>query len=110
MAVNPINGRLFASERFAVDYVQLTNDFRLFIGDPTRLESYPYYNAPIHAVGDGKVVSVRDNLPIRSRQSPSGLSLEQYAGNHIVQDPATAISCSMHICGRAASPSNQATI
>ena len=87
MAVNPINGRLFASERFAVDYVQLTNDFRLFIGDPTRLESYPYYNAPIHAVGDGKVVSVRDNLPDQiPGKSPSGLSLEQYAGNHIVQD------------------------
>ena len=87
MAVNPINGRLFASERFAVDYVQLTNDFRLFIGDPTRLESYPYYNAPIHAVGDGKVVSVRDDLPDQvPGKSPTGLPLDQYAGNHIVQD------------------------
>jgi hypothetical protein len=87
MAVNPINGTLIASERFAVDYVQLTNDFRLFTGNPTRLESYPYYNATIHAVGDGKVVSVRDDLPDQvPGKSPTGLPLDQYAGNHIVQD------------------------
>lgn len=87
MAANPINGKLFVSERFAVDYVQLTKDFRLVTGDPTRLTSYPYYNAPIHAVGDGTVVSVRDDLPDQvPGKSPGGLRLDQYAGNHIVQD------------------------
>ena len=87
MAANPINGKLFVSERFAVDYVQLTKDFRLVTGDPTRLKSFPYYNAPIHAVGDGTVVSVRDDLPDQvPGKSPGGLRLDQYAGNHIVQD------------------------
>jgi len=87
MAANPINGKIFVSERFAIDYVQLAGDFRLFTGDPTKPESYPYFGAPIHAVGDGKVVTVVDNLPEQTpTKTPSGLPLDQYAGNHIVQD------------------------
>jgi Peptidase family M23 len=87
MAANPINGKIFVSERFAIDYVQLADDFRLFGGDPTKPESYAYFGAPIHAVGDGKVVSVVDNLPEQTpTKTPTGLPLDQYAGNHIVQD------------------------
>lgn len=86
-AVNPINANLWVSERFAIDYIQLTNDFRLFSGDPTKLESYAYFNAPIHAVSDGKVVAIVDNLPEQvPSKTPSGLPLDQYGGNHIVQD------------------------
>jgi hypothetical protein len=86
-AVNPINGKFWVSERFAIDYLQLTDDFRLFSGDPTKLESYPYFGAPIHAVSDGKVVAVVDNLPEQvPTKTPSGLTLDQYGGNHIVQD------------------------
>jgi Peptidase family M23 len=87
LAVNPINGKLWVSERFAIDYIQLDNGFRLFTGDPTKLESYKYFGAPIHAVGDGKVVAVVDNLPEQvPTKTPSGLPLDQYGGNHVVQD------------------------
>jgi hypothetical protein len=87
MAVNPINGRLYAAERFAIDYVQLGRDGKLFNGDKTRLESYPYYGADIHAVANGPVVSVVDGLPEGvPGTKPSGLPLDQYGGNHIVQD------------------------
>lgn len=87
MALNPINGKLYASERFAVDYVQLTDDYRLFRGAPTALASYPYFGAPVHAAGTGKVLSVGDDLPEQiPPESPSGLPLDQYVGNHVVQD------------------------
>jgi hypothetical protein len=87
MAANPINGKISLAERFAIDYVQLTPDFRLFNGDSTKVESYPYFGASIHAVADGKVVAVLDNLPEQvAGKSPSGLPLDQYGGNHIVQD------------------------
>lgn len=86
-AANPINGKLALAERFAIDYVQLAPDFRLFKGDPAKVESYPYFGAPIHAVSDGKVVSVRDGLPEQvAGKTPSGLPLDEYGGNHIVQD------------------------
>ncbi len=87
MALNPINGALWAAERFAIDYVQTTDDFRLFSGDPTKLESYAFFAAPIRAVGPGKVVAVVDNLPEQvPSKTPSGLPLDQYGGNHVVQD------------------------
>jgi hypothetical protein len=86
-AVNPINGQLWAAERFAIDYVQLGPDGRLFTGDKTKPESYPYFGADIHAVADGPVVAVLDGLPEQvPGTSPAGLALDQYPGNHIVQD------------------------
>jgi hypothetical protein len=87
MALNPLNGQLWAAERFAIDYVQLLPDNRLFNGDNTKPESYPSFGAEIHAVADGQVVGVLDGLPEQvPGANPSGLPLEQYAGNHIVQD------------------------
>jgi hypothetical protein len=87
MALNPLNGQLWAAERFAIDYVQLRPDLRLFNGDKTKLESYPGFGADIHAVADGPVVGVLEGLPEQvPGASPSGLPLDQYAGNHIVQD------------------------
>ncbi|BBY44738.1 peptidase M23 [Mycolicibacterium celeriflavum] len=86
-ALNPINGRLWAAERFAIDYVQLDRNGRLVTGDPSKLESFAYFGADIHAVGDGVVVSVLDGLPEQvPGRNPTGLPLEQYAGNHVVQD------------------------
>jgi hypothetical protein len=87
MALNPLNGQLWAAERFAIDYVQLLPELRLFNGDKTKPESYPGFGAEIHAVADGTVVAVLDGLPEQvPGESPSGLPLEQYAGNHVVQD------------------------
>jgi Peptidase family M23 len=87
MALNPINGQLWAAERYAIDYLQLQSDGRLFTGDSTKLESFPYFGADIHAVADGPVVSVVDGLPEQvPGTGPTGLTLDQYPGNHIVQD------------------------
>ncbi|MDV3128508.1 M23 family metallopeptidase [Mycobacterium sp. 21AC1] len=87
MALNPINGKLWAAERFAIDYLQLSPDGRIFTGDGAKVESYPFFGADIHAVADGPVVAVLDGLPEQTPGvTPTGLSLEQYGGNHIVQD------------------------
>lgn len=87
MAVNPIDGQLWAAERFAIDYVQLDSAGRLFTGPRNELTSYPYYGADIHAVADGAVISAVDGLPEQiADANPAGLPLDQYAGNHIVQD------------------------
>jgi peptidase M23-like protein len=86
MALNPLNGQLWVAERFAIDYVQLLPDGRMFSGDKTKPESYPGFGADIHAVGDGRVVAVVNGLPEQvPGKSPSGLPLDQYGGNHIVE-------------------------
>jgi murein DD-endopeptidase MepM/ murein hydrolase activator NlpD len=87
MALNPLNGRLWGAERFAIDYVQLLPDGRVFNGDKTKSESYPAFGADIHAVANGTVVAVVDGLPEQVAGSdPTGLPLDQYPGNHIVED------------------------
>jgi hypothetical protein len=86
-AVNPISGSLWVAERFAIDYVQLQPNGMVTTGDPTKLESYPYFGTGIHAVADGPVVAVMDGLPEQvPTKTPTGLRLEEYGGNHIVQD------------------------
>ncbi|AYJ52249.1 M23 family metallopeptidase [Rhodococcus sp. P1Y] len=86
-AVNPIGGGLFAAERFAIDYVQLNQDGKMFDGPANVLESYAYFGDEIHAVGDGPVVAVVDGLPEQTAgTSPVGLPVDQYGGNHVVQD------------------------
>jgi murein DD-endopeptidase MepM/ murein hydrolase activator NlpD len=87
MATNPLNGQLWAAERFAIDYVQLRADGRIFTGDKAKLDSYPSFGADIHAVADGPVVGLLDGLPEQvAGTNPTGLPLDQYAGNHVVQD------------------------
>jgi hypothetical protein len=87
MAMNPLDGNLWAAERFAIDYVQLGDDGTIFTGDRSKPEDYPYFGADIHAVADGPVVAVVDGLPEQvAGKSPTGLPLDQYGGNHVVQD------------------------
>ncbi|MCF6386592.1 M23 family metallopeptidase [Mycobacterium sp. MBM] len=86
-AINPIDGELWGAERFAIDYVQLRPDGRLFEGEAKELSSYPYFGIGVHAVADGPVVAVVDDLPEQvPGVSPSGLRLDEYGGNHVVQD------------------------
>ena len=40
MALNPIDGQLWAAERYAIDYVQLRPDGALVSGDCSKLDSY----------------------------------------------------------------------
>ncbi|WP_245672792.1 M23 family metallopeptidase [Aldersonia kunmingensis] len=86
-AVNPIDGSFWVAERFAIDWVQVDAQGKLFNGDRAKLESYPYFGTDIQAVANGKVVAVLDGLPEQvPGASPTGLPLDEYAGNHVVQD------------------------
>jgi hypothetical protein len=86
-ALNALDGTLWGAERFAIDYIQLQPNGTMSTGDPTKVESYPYFGADIHAVADGPVVGAVDGLPEQiPTKAPAGLKLEEYGGNHIVQD------------------------
>lgn len=87
LAVSPLSGSLWAPERYAIDFVQLTSDGRFTTGDKDKLESYPYFGVDVSAVADGQVVAVVDNLAEQvPGADPQGLPLDQYAGNHVVED------------------------
>jgi Peptidase family M23 len=87
MALNPLNGELWAAERFAIDYLQFGEDGTVFRGDGTKNESFPFFGDDIYAVADGPVVSVLDGLPEQiAGTGATGLKVEEYGGNHVVQD------------------------
>jgi hypothetical protein len=86
-AVSPINAAFQVPERWAVDFVQLTADGRLFTGDKTDASNYPTFGNDIIAVADGPIVTMTTDRPEQSPgANPTGLSLDEYGGNYIVQD------------------------
>lgn len=86
-AVSPIDGRLWGPERFAIDYVRLNAQDREMTGPPTDLASYPFYGVDVLAVADGPIVGLVGDLPQQPPGAdPTGLPLDQYGGNHVVQD------------------------
>lgn len=86
-ATNSVNGSMWAPERFAIDYVQLTDEGRFFTGNRTDLDAYAFYGADIIAVGDGPIVSMRSDLADQvPGANPVGLPIDAYGGNYIVQD------------------------
>ena len=86
-AIMPINGKLRVAQRFAIDWERLGNDQRLYVGDPSDVKSYFSYGQEVLAVADSTVVSVvdafQDQVP---GELPSGMTLAEVDGNHIVLD------------------------
>jgi hypothetical protein len=86
-ATLPVNGAFHASQRFAIDFVQLDAQGRIVDGPLDQLASYPYFGAEVHAVADGVVVRRLDDLPEQTPPTlPSSISLADADGNYIVLD------------------------
>jgi hypothetical protein len=85
LAVAPVNGGVYAAQRFAADITQLAADGRLVTGPPDRLTSFPAYGTPVLAVADGVVVAVRTDMPdqVPLRPGPA-TSAHDAPGNRIV--------------------------
>jgi hypothetical protein len=85
--VLPLNGVLRAPEHFAIDFVQLDAQGRLYVGDMTNLHSWPFYGAEVLAAAPGTVVEVVKDLPDQvPGQFPSDVTIETAAGNHVIID------------------------
>jgi Peptidase family M23 len=86
-ATLPIDGTIHVPERFAIDFVQLDNQGRLFNGPLADNKSYPYFGDKILSVAPGKVVATQDGLNEQTPGSlPSGITLQQAGGNYVVVD------------------------
>jgi Peptidase family M23 len=82
-----LNGRPFTAQRFAIDWEQLDEQGRIYVGDPKTPESYIIYSKPAYAVADAQVITVRDGLPDTPIGSlPDNIPLEEADGNHVVLD------------------------
>jgi hypothetical protein len=86
-AALPINGRVWISQRYAVDWEQLDDDGRVYSGEKEDPESYTIYGQEAIAAADGTVVKVIDSLPEQEPgELPKGISPEEADGNAVILD------------------------
>jgi murein DD-endopeptidase len=88
-ALIPVGGTPSIAQRFAIDYVRVSDHDSTFTGDRLKNASYYAYGQDALAVGDGFVVAVKDGIPenvpgITSRAVP--ITLETVGGNHVILD------------------------
>src|SRR5215468_2716503 len=62
-AALPVNGRVRIAQRFAVDWEQIDDANRIYVGPREQLRSYRIYGAEALAVADARVASALDGLP-----------------------------------------------
>lgn len=80
-----IDGTVHVPERFAIDFVQLDRDLKLFEGPIDRNESYGYFGARLLSVADGRVVRIQDGLPdLRPGALPPNPTVQSAGGNFVV--------------------------
>jgi hypothetical protein len=80
-----IDGTVRVPERFAIDFVQLDDQDRLFEGPLDDLSSYAYYGTPVHAAAPGRVVGVKRNLREQVPGAlPPGATIQMAGGNYVV--------------------------
>ncbi len=86
-AVMAINGRLRVPERFAIDWVKLDENGRIFTGDGSSLKSYAYYGAPVLAAAEGVVVNFYNEADEQvAGADAKGITTENIGGNMLVID------------------------
>jgi hypothetical protein len=85
--MNSINGSLAPTEEFAIDWIRVNPQGRLFTGDPKDPKHWYGYGAELLAVAPGTVIEVVSDLPDQpAGKSPEGLTIEQIAGNRVILD------------------------
>lgn len=85
--VQPTNGRPRPPEYFAIDFVRLDAQKRLYVGDIKNVKNWFGYGSDIFSVAPGRVVEVLDNLNNQIPGQPiSALKPDEYGGNHVIVD------------------------
>jgi len=86
-AILPIDGRLFVSQRYAIDYEQLDASDRIYAGDRLDPSSYHIYGDQALAAAAGTVVATVNDLEEQTPgKLPEDLPTEEADGNSVVID------------------------
>jgi hypothetical protein len=86
-AALPVNGRVWISQRYAVDWEQLDASGRIYSGPQEKLTSYAIFGQPALAVADARVVWVIDGLPEQTPgKFPTNIPLAEADGNSVMLD------------------------
>jgi len=84
-----VNGALYNSQRFAIDWMRVNANGELVHGDPGVASNYVDYGAKVYAVADGTVVETLDDLKDQAPgelPNPTTITLKTVDGNHVILD------------------------
>ena len=88
-SLQSINGALFNSQRFAIDWMRVNANGEFVHGDPGVASNYVDYDAKVYAVADGTVVETLNDLddqPPGTLPDPTTITLKTVDGNHVILD------------------------
>jgi murein DD-endopeptidase len=88
-ALVTVDGKVRIAQRFAIDWMCLGPDGRLFHGDPTSNANFYDYGAEVLAVGDGRISDLKDGLPENAgsnEPSSRAITLDNIVGNYLILD------------------------
>jgi hypothetical protein len=88
-SLQSIDGALFNSQRFAIDWMRVDANGELVHGDPGIASNYVDYGAKVYAVADGTVVETLDDLDDQvpgTLPDPTTITLKTVDGNHVILD------------------------
>lgn len=84
-----VNGALHDSQRFAIDWMRLNKQGELVHGNPSDVHSFVDYGSRVHAVANGTVVEVLDDLDDQkpgTLPDPASITIRTVDGNHVILD------------------------
>jgi len=88
-SLNAVDGRERIPQRFAIDWMHLGPDRRLFHSDAKSNANYYDYGAEVLAVADGRISDVKDDLPENngsSERSSRSITIDNVVGNYVILD------------------------
>jgi hypothetical protein len=84
-ALLPLDGGLYLAQRYAIDWEQLDEQNRIFVGDSRDPRSYHIYGNEVLAVADAEVARVVDGkVEATPGALPEGLPVQEADGNHVI--------------------------
>lgn len=88
-ALNAYDGRERIPQRFAIDWVRIDSNGKLFRGDSAANENFYGYGAEVLAVADGRVSDVKDGLTENvgsTERDNRAITLDNAIGNYVTLD------------------------
>ncbi len=82
--MQPVNGRVYLGQRFAIDFNRLDDRDFLAVGEPSLNTSWPTYGQPVLAVEDATVVAAVDRFADQLPNAEHPVTIEEADGNHVI--------------------------
>lgn len=80
-----LDGGAFIAQRFAIDWVKVGANGDTTHDGKERNENYWGYGEPVHAVADGEVTEIVNDIPDNMpHHLPADITLQNIAGNHVI--------------------------